>query len=64
MAPLYVATEHLATAAVEKREEMVEVVVARDQGVRPDINMENLSKMTPVFLQVKQPPLPPVTPPR
>ncbi|NLU48782.1 MAG: thiolase family protein [Syntrophomonadaceae bacterium] len=47
----YVASEHLAKAAAEKGEELVEVVVARDQGVRPDTTVETLAKMPTVFMQ-------------
>jgi len=47
----YVATDYLAKAAAEKGEEMVEVVVARDQGVRPETTMESLAAMAPVFMQ-------------
>lgn len=49
--PLYVATDHLAKAAAEKGEELVECVVARDQGVRPETTMESLAAMAPVFMQ-------------
>jgi acetyl-CoA acyltransferase len=51
MAPLYVATDHLAKAAAEKGDELVECVVARDQGVRPETSMESLAAMAPVFMQ-------------
>jgi acetyl-CoA acyltransferase len=51
MEPLYTATEHLAKAAAEKGEELAEVVVARDQGVRPETTMESLAAMAPVFMQ-------------
>jgi len=51
MPALYVASDHLAKAAAEKGEELVECVVARDQGVRPDTNMEALAKMPTVFMQ-------------
>ncbi len=47
----YTASEHLAKAAAEKGEELVEIVAARDQGVRPDTTMESLAKMAPVFMQ-------------
>ena len=47
----YVASEHLAKEAAEKGEEMAEVVVARDQGVRPETTMESLGAMAPVFMQ-------------
>jgi acetyl-CoA acyltransferase len=47
----YVATEHLAKAAAEKGDELAEVVVARDQGVRPETTMESLAGMAPVFMQ-------------
>ena len=50
-APLYVATDHLAKAAAEKGEELVDCVVARDQGVRPETTMESLGAMAPVFMQ-------------
>lgn len=51
MEALYTATEHLAKVAAEKGEKLAEVVVARDQGVRPETTMETLSKMAPVFMQ-------------
>lgn len=47
----YVASEHLAKEAAEKGEEMVEAVVARDQGLRPETTMESLAAMGPVFMQ-------------
>lgn len=47
----YVASEHLAKEAAEKGEELVEIIVARDQGVRPDTNMETLAAMNPAFMQ-------------
>ena len=47
----YVASEHLAKEAAEKGDEMAEVVVARDQGVRPETTMESLGAMAPVFMQ-------------
>lgn len=47
----YVASEHLAKEAAEKGEEMAEVVVARDQGLRPETTMESLGAMAPVFMQ-------------
>lgn len=47
----YVATEHLAKAAAEKGEELAEVIIARDQGVRPETTMESLAGMAPVFMQ-------------
>ncbi len=47
----YVATEHLAKEAKEKGEEMSKVVVARDQGVRPESSMESLGGMATVFMQ-------------
>lgn len=47
----YVASEHLANAAAEKGEEMVEICVARDQGVRPETTMESLAAMATVFMQ-------------
>jgi acetyl-CoA acyltransferase len=47
----YVATDHLAKAAAEKGDEVVEVVLARDQGVRPETTMESLAAMAPVFMQ-------------
>jgi acetyl-CoA acyltransferase len=51
LAPAYIATEHLAKAAAEKGDELAEVVVARDQGVRPETTMESLGAMAPVFMQ-------------
>jgi len=51
LAPAYVATEHLAKAAAEKGDELLEVIVARDQGVRPETTMESLAAMAPVFMQ-------------
>ena len=51
MAPLYVATDHLAKAAAEKGEELVECVISRDQGLRPETTMESLAAMSPVFMQ-------------
>lgn len=50
MASLYTATDYLAKAAIEKGEEMVEVVVACDQGLRRDTTMESLAAMAPVFM--------------
>ncbi|CFX17230.1 Thiolase [Syntrophomonas zehnderi OL-4] len=50
----YVATDHLAKAAAEKGEELVEFCVARDQGVRPETTMESLAAMAPVFMQDEQ----------
>ncbi len=50
MASLYTATDHLAKAAIEKGEEMVEVVVAIDQGLRRETTMESLAAMAPVFM--------------
>lgn len=47
----YVASEHLANAAREKGEELVEWVVGYDQGVRPDTTMETLAAMPTVFMQ-------------
>ncbi|MBO8158699.1 thiolase family protein [Thermosyntropha sp.] len=47
----YVATDHLAKARAEKGEEDVEVVVARDQGVRPETTLETLAAMPTVFMQ-------------
>ncbi|MGE5390717.1 MAG: thiolase family protein [Deltaproteobacteria bacterium] len=47
----YVATDHLAKAAAEKGEELADVIVARDQGVRPETTMESLGAMAPVFMQ-------------
>jgi acetyl-CoA acyltransferase len=51
MEALYTASEHLAKAAAEKGEELAEVIVARDQGVRPETTMESLAAMAPVFMQ-------------
>jgi acetyl-CoA acyltransferase len=51
MEALYTATDHLAKAAAEKGEELAEVIVARDQGVRPETTMETLAGMAPVFMQ-------------
>ena len=51
MAPLYVATDHMAKAAAEKGEELVDCVVSRDQGVRPETTLESLAGMSPVFMQ-------------
>jgi len=50
-AAAYVATDHLAKAAAEKGEELVEIIAARDQGVRPETTMESLAAMAPVFMQ-------------
>lgn len=47
----YVATDHLAKAAAEKGEALVEFCVARDQGVLPEITMKTLAEMVPVFMQ-------------
>lgn len=47
----YVATDHLAKARAEKGEEDVEIIAARDQGVRPETTMESLGAMAPVFMQ-------------
>lgn len=47
----YVASDHLAKAAAEKGEELVEICVARDQGVRPETTMESLAAMECVFAQ-------------
>lgn len=47
----YVATDHLAKARAEKGEEDVEMIAARDQGVRPETTMESLAAMAPVFMQ-------------
>lgn len=48
---LYVASDHLAKARAEKGEEDVEIIAARDQGVRPETTMESLAAMPPVFMQ-------------
>lgn len=50
-AAAYVATDHLAKARAEKGEEDVEIIAARDQGVRPETTMESLGAMAPVFMQ-------------
>jgi len=47
----YVATDHLAKAAAEKGEDLADVIVARDQGVRPETTMESLAAMATVFMQ-------------
>lgn len=47
----YVATDHLAKARAEQGEEDVEIIAARDQGVRPQTTMESLGGMAPVFMQ-------------
>ncbi|MGS0744857.1 thiolase family protein [Syntrophomonas erecta subsp. sporosyntropha] len=47
----YIASEHLAKAAAEKGDELAEIVVARDQGVRPGTTLESLAQMPPVFMQ-------------
>lgn len=47
----YVASDHLAKARAEKGEEDVEIIAARDQGVRPETTMESLGAMAPVFMQ-------------
>ena len=51
MASLYTATDHLAKAAEADGQEMVEVVVAVDQGLRRETTMESLGGMAPVFMQ-------------
>jgi acetyl-CoA acyltransferase len=50
----YVASDHLAKAAAEKGEELTEIIVARDQGVRPETTMESLAAMKPAFMQDAQ----------
>ena len=47
----YVATDHLAKAAAEKGDDLADVILARDQGVRPETTMESLAAMAPVFMQ-------------
>ncbi len=47
----YIATDHLAKERAEKGEEDVEIIAGRDQGVRPESNMEALGGMSPVFMQ-------------
>lgn len=54
MASLYTATDHLAKAAAEKGDELVEVVVAVDQGLRRETTMESLAAMAPVFMTDEQ----------
>ncbi|NLB87907.1 MAG: thiolase family protein [Syntrophomonadaceae bacterium] len=50
----YVASDHLAKARAEKGEEDVEIIAARDQGVRPETTMESLAAMPTVFMQDEQ----------
>ncbi len=50
----YTASDYLAKAAAEKGEELVEICVARDQGVRPETTMESLAAMATVFMQDEQ----------
>lgn len=47
----YVAPDFQGKAYIEAGNEAVEVIVARDQGVRPDTTMESLAAMAPVFMQ-------------
>lgn len=47
----YTASCHLADATSEKGDYLVEVIVARDQGVRPDSTMESLAAMPTYFMQ-------------
>lgn len=51
VAAAYVATDHLAKARAEKGEEDIEMIAARDQGVRPETTMESLAAMPAVFMQ-------------
>jgi acetyl-CoA acyltransferase len=50
-AAAYEATNYLAKAAEAKGDELVEMVVFRDQGLRRDTTMESLAKMPAVFMQ-------------
>ncbi len=50
-AAAYTATSHLAKNAAEKGDELSEIIIARDQGVRPDTNMASLAAMPTTFAQ-------------
>lgn len=47
----YTASSHLASAVAEKGDHLIEVTVARDQGVRPDTTLESLAAMPTYFMQ-------------
>ena len=51
MAAAYTTSETVAKSYIEAGNEVAEVVVARDQGVRPETTMQSLSEMAPVFMQ-------------